>query len=58
MHILIFQWDVSESPPDYDSIQKITIGFIFNPDYYTNVLDKGPPADSTEVNTSEINLKS
>ena len=53
--ILIFQWSIKESPPAaVDEGDRITIGLVMNPDTYTSVVDKGPPADSEEVSTGRL----
>ncbi|KAK3096655.1 hypothetical protein FSP39_002142 [Pinctada imbricata] len=42
------EWEISESPSSEDKGQ-ITVGMLLNPEYATNILEKGPPADSPEA---------
>ena len=53
--VLILQWSINEPPPAaVDDGDRITIGLVMNPDTYTSVVDKGPPADSDEVSIERL----
>ena len=44
-----FQWSVHEAPPGFEKPDKLTFGLLLDGEYSSNVLDRGPSADSQEV---------
>ena len=46
----LFQWSVKESAPGLNRPDKLTLGLLVDGEFSCSVLDKGPSADSQEVN--------
>ncbi|OCT56411.1 hypothetical protein XELAEV_18000142mg [Xenopus laevis] len=43
------EWNVGEEPAKHKDSGLVTVGLLLDPELYTNVLDKGPAADSSEA---------
>ncbi|XP_022236811.1 nucleolar protein 6-like, partial [Limulus polyphemus] len=54
--LLTEMWTSAEDPPNPNYDGEILIGILMNQDYATNILDKGPPADSPEVKLPQKNI--
>ena len=44
-----FQWSIHESPSGLEKPDKLSFGLLLDGEYASNVLDRGPSADSQEV---------
>lgn len=44
-----FQWCITDSPPDVDSIHSLLIGILLDPVESISVMEKGPSAETPEV---------
>ena len=49
MQLFTFQWSVHKAPPGFEKPDKLTFGLLLDGEYSSNVLDRGPSADSQEV---------
>ncbi|XP_038646615.1 nucleolar protein 6 [Scyliorhinus canicula] len=43
------EWPISSDPPKHKDSRNLSFGILLNPPVSTNVLEKGPPADSPEA---------
>ncbi|XP_067840686.1 nucleolar protein 6 [Heptranchias perlo] len=43
------EWPINADPPKHKDARHLSFGFLLNPEFSTNVLEKGPQADSPEA---------
>uniref|UniRef100_UPI00398EAFAB nucleolar protein 6 n=1 Tax=Pristiophorus japonicus TaxID=55135 RepID=UPI00398EAFAB len=43
------EWPINADPPKHKDARHLSFGLLLNPEFSTNVLEKGPPADSPEA---------
>ncbi|XP_018425159.1 PREDICTED: nucleolar protein 6 [Nanorana parkeri] len=43
------EWEITEEPAKHMDIGTLSIGLLLTPEFYTNILEKGPAADSPEA---------
>lgn len=53
LEYFLLQWKFNEGPPSLSS-QKLTVGLLLDHEFAFSTIDRGPPADSLEVNTEKF----